>query len=72
MRFYIIYEKSFPYDDGSGDGVWELCYNSYEHLLDAEDRMRWLRGQPKNFRRIIGPLFLARSLDKSEESGKVE
>lgn len=64
MRFYVIYEKWFPDDDGSNDGIWEMYYQKCQDL-DEADRFIEIHKKALNIRNIIGPLFLARSFENN-------
>jgi hypothetical protein len=68
MRFYIIYEK---YTDlGLFEGQWETRYGEFETLNEAESEISWMK-KNADWRNIIGPLFLARSLDKTDKTGSL-
>ena len=66
MRLYVIYE--IPTDEIDPffpelDPIWTIQYKKFEDLGEAE-RFIEIHKKAFNIRNIIGPLFLARSLEK--------
>ena len=60
MRFYAIYET---YSEIDIEGEWKLTFEKYNCLDDAEIDIKKLRDNSV-YRNVIGPLFLARCLEK--------